>query len=159
MISFLLAVTLIPVILPGLLSLQKTFVQWEMKEKLEKEKLHTLKLPAAQVQWAIIGNECIIDGRMFDVKTSREEGNMLVLEGLYDDEETALEKAIAHTSAPEDEAMAFCIQQATGMTAIEPQNPVLPFPPTMPASPRAAKGADKLVSISLLSFSPPPEYV
>ena len=61
-----------------------------MKEKLEEEMLHSIKVPEAKVQWVRSKKEIRVEGRMFDIKSFYVKNGEYVFTGLYDEEETAL---------------------------------------------------------------------
>jgi hypothetical protein len=86
----LVAVSAMAFLLPGSLVVQRAFVVHDMKERLEKEELVTLTVPANAVTWYEEGRECLINGQMFDVKEMEQQGTDLVLKGLFDEKEKAL---------------------------------------------------------------------
>jgi hypothetical protein len=61
---------LLPLATPMLLQLKQHYVQWQMMEALEENELITFTVDAEAVQWIKKGKECIINGKMFDVKES-----------------------------------------------------------------------------------------
>ncbi len=73
------------------LQLIRLVIQHEMKEKLEKQKLQTVVIKKSDVIWVKKNSEIVLNGRLFDIKSISEEKEKLVLHGLYDDEETAIE--------------------------------------------------------------------
>jgi hypothetical protein len=99
---FLLVVSLLPVAYPAILAIQKMYARWEMKEKLEKEQLQTIRVKRSEVRWTFLRRECRIDGKMFDVKQIIEEGEFLRLTGLYDEKETEIENNISRNSSDEN---------------------------------------------------------
>lgn len=99
---FLLLVSLLPVAYPSILSLQKMFARWEMKEKLENEQLQTIRVKTSAVTWTFLKRECRIDGKMFDVKKIVEDGEFLYLTGLYDEKETEIENDISRNSSDQN---------------------------------------------------------
>jgi len=84
--------------LPGLLFLlfqaRQIYVKHEMEEKLEKSSLQLIKLPTASLVWQENGDEALIDGKLFDVKSVHYENEFAILLGLFDEEETKLKKKI-----------------------------------------------------------------
>ena len=65
-------------------------IRYEMKEKLEKEFLHTITVPKEKVTWVKYDKEIIVGDKLFDVKSFSEKDGLCVFIGLFDDEETAL---------------------------------------------------------------------
>ena len=100
--AFLLVVSLLPVAYPCILAIQKMYARWEMKEKLEKEQLQTIRVKTSEVTWTFLHRECRIDGKMFDVKQIIEDGEYLRLAGLYDEKETEIENNISRNSSGEN---------------------------------------------------------
>jgi hypothetical protein len=93
---------LLPLVTPVVLQLQQRYVQWEMMEALEKKELITITVSASAVQWVNKGKECMIDGEMFDVKRSRQQGDQLTLTGLYDEKEKQIKQQLV-TQAKEQQ--------------------------------------------------------
>lgn len=84
--------------LPGLLFLlfqaRQIYVRHEMEEKLEQSNLQLIKIPKASLVWFEKGQEVIINGKLFDVKSMHYENDIAFLTGLFDDEETKLKEKI-----------------------------------------------------------------
>ena len=91
----LLVVSSLPVAYPCILSVQKMYARWEMKQKLESDQLETIRVKSSAVTWTFLKKECLINSKMFDVKQMTEEGEYLILTGLYDDKETEIENNIS----------------------------------------------------------------
>jgi hypothetical protein len=89
---------LLPLITPLILELKQVYVQLEMKEALEEKELTTLTIPSKQIQWIKKGKECFINGEMFDVKNILTKGDDLILTGLFDTLEKAIEEHIRDLS-------------------------------------------------------------
>jgi hypothetical protein len=85
-----------------------------MSERLEKTYLQTTVIPAAEVRWVDYPNEILINNRLFDVKEFKWKKDNLVLKGLFDDEETYLQKqaqnACRQSTAKNDIALAYFFQ-------------------------------------------------
>lgn len=89
---------LIPVVTPVYLQIKQLHIQHEMLEKMEKAELVSIRVKADNIQWVKPGKECVIGDEMFDVKRIKQEGELLVLTGLYDVKEKELKKlAVAHS--------------------------------------------------------------
>ena len=61
-----------------------------MKEQLEEEMLHSIKVPVSEVHWVRAKKEIRFEGKMFDIKSFYVKNGEYVFTGLYDEEETAL---------------------------------------------------------------------
>lgn len=61
-----------------------------MKEKLEQKLVHNISVAEAKVVWVKYKKEIQVDGKMFDIKSFREENGQYHFTGLFDDDETAL---------------------------------------------------------------------
>ncbi len=69
-------------------------IKQEMKEKLEYQLLHKVTINKADLVWVKKNSEILLEGRMFDVKSMSQEKDILHIQGLFDDEETAIENFI-----------------------------------------------------------------
>jgi hypothetical protein len=76
---------------------KREIVCHEMMEKLESASLHTITLDLAEVNWIKANKEVMIEGKLFDVKNSEIINNKIKLTGLFDYEETKLEKDFTDT--------------------------------------------------------------
>lgn len=65
-------------------------IRYEMKERLERELLHTITVPRDKVIWAKYNKEIIVEGKMFDVESYSIKDGLCFFTGLFDEEETAL---------------------------------------------------------------------
>lgn len=65
-----------------------------MKEKLERESLHTIAVPKNEVVWAKYNKEIIVEDKMFDVHSFSKKDGMFLFLGLFDSEETALNELL-----------------------------------------------------------------
>ena len=65
-------------------------IRYEMKERLEKERLHTITVRQDKVVWAKYNKEIIVEGKMFDIKSYSIKDSICFFTGLFDEEETAL---------------------------------------------------------------------
>jgi hypothetical protein len=83
-----------PLLLSVILQVRQQYVQHEMKERLEKEKRHTLTLGAHDLQWVKKGKEIRIGNRLFDIHNMQMVNGKWQVSGLYDDEETAIENQL-----------------------------------------------------------------
>ena len=69
-------------------------IRVEMREKLERENLQTIVIPANEFRWYEEGREIIVEGTMFDVKTIVRRGDNYIITGLFDEAETELHIAM-----------------------------------------------------------------
>ncbi|HET6768635.1 MAG TPA: hypothetical protein VFH08_14585 [Chitinophagaceae bacterium] len=69
---------------------KQQMIRHKMKEKLELEMLHTIVVPEAEVKWVKYKKEIQVNDKMFDVKSFTLKEGQYIFEGLYDEEETAL---------------------------------------------------------------------
>ena len=88
-LAFLLA-GFMPVIFTLLFLYKQQQIRHEMKEKLEEEMLHTIIVPVAEVQWVKYKKEIRYEGKMFDIESFTVKNGQYIFNGLYDDDETAL---------------------------------------------------------------------
>lgn len=87
---FLLGLAALPLAAGIVMQIQQQHIRSRMKEKLEKQYLHTVILPTKEVKWIKPGKEIWLNGKMFDIKTVAFENNSYTFTGLYDHEETLL---------------------------------------------------------------------
>ena len=108
--------------IPGgyLISLQvkQKIVRHEMLEKLERSHLQRISIATDRIQWYEEDKEIIVDGKMFDIKSSKVVNDSTIFYGLYDHEETSLkqqvESIVNNKSARDEKSQAigkFLFQQ------------------------------------------------
>jgi hypothetical protein len=61
-----------------------------MKERMEKQSLHSVTLADNEIIWVKEGKEIWVHGKMFDIKATHHKNGFTTFLGLYDDEETLL---------------------------------------------------------------------
>lgn len=83
-----------PLIFSASFIIRLKIVQHEAKEKLEKSMLQTLVLNKNEFNWYKKNKEISIGGRLFDVKSYSETNGRYTFRGIYDDDETALNKKL-----------------------------------------------------------------
>ncbi len=101
---------LIPVVTPVYLQIKQLHIQHEMLEKMEKAELVSIRVKADNIQWVKPGKECVIGDEMFDVKRIKQEGELLVLTGLYDVKEKELKKLAAAHSQEQSKQSGYTIK-------------------------------------------------
>ena len=92
------ALVSLPMLYSVYLYAKKQAIRHEMKEKLEKQALTTVRVHNESVIWIEVGKEILVNDRMFDIKNVTNDGDYVIFSGLYDDEEKAIEsKMEKHT--------------------------------------------------------------
>jgi hypothetical protein len=139
-------------------SIKQQEIQHNMNRQLEIKMLHTITLAKNEVHWLKDGKEILINGRMFDIKSSQSAGNgKIIFTGLYDDEETALARKIRENQQSENNtggkllAQLFQILQATFNNAASEV-----FIPTLNNN-HFPGNEQSLVSQYIIIISPPPQ--
>jgi hypothetical protein len=89
---------LAPLVMPAFLQLQQTYVHWQMEEALEQKQLTTLSVSLHDIQWIEKGKECVIAGKLFDVKKMERNGDEMILTGLFDEKEKSIKDQISTIS-------------------------------------------------------------
>lgn len=123
---FLLLLVAVPLFFSiGFIIKQKT-IQVEMKQQLKTALLQTIMVPARDVKWIKKDKEILVNGQMFDVKTSVKSGKNIVFTGLYDKDEQKLHenlKGFMHSknkqSAPLTELLAKFFSTTVTIPAID----------------------------------------
>jgi len=87
---FMLLTGAMPLLFTLFFLVKQQMIRYEMKEKLEKELLHTITVPREEVTWVKYNKEIIVGDKLFDVKSSSEKDGLCFFIGLFDAEETAL---------------------------------------------------------------------
>jgi hypothetical protein len=83
-----------PLIFSVCFTIHLKVAQHEAKEKLEASMLQTLHLKKEEFSWYKKGKEIRIGKHLFDVKSITEENGILVIAGLYDEQEDLLHKQL-----------------------------------------------------------------
>ncbi|MBK6936547.1 MAG: hypothetical protein IPH18_06425 [Chitinophagaceae bacterium] len=89
-----LLLSMLPVMLVLFFIYRRDVIRHKMKEELEKKILHTIAVKSDEIVWMKPGKEIFVNGKMFDIKTEKEENGYTTFSGLYDYEETALNKTL-----------------------------------------------------------------
>lgn len=93
--------------LPSLFMVYLQLAQWQqqqfMEEEMEGTTLLTISIPKADLHWYKTDKEAIVDGKLFDVKDSYQDGDLVFLTGLFDADETDLKNKIQYLSKAEEE--------------------------------------------------------
>jgi len=98
-----------------------------MKERLEKERLHTVVIPGSEVQWVKYKKEIRVHGKMFDIKSFNVKNDKYTFTGLFDEEETALNdflKEKAHNEQ-ENHMLASILKMLHSVYAVDENTPLV----------------------------------
>jgi len=79
-----------PVLFTLFFLINQQIIRHQMKEKLEKEFLHTITVSSNEMVWVKYYKEIIVGDKLFDVKSFSEKDGLYFLVGLFDAEEAAL---------------------------------------------------------------------
>ena len=74
-----------------------------MKEKLERQMLHTVTVSKADVVWVKYKKEIRIHDKMFDIESFAIKNDQYIFTGLYDEEETALNNYLEKNTEQKNE--------------------------------------------------------
>lgn len=88
--SILIAVLAMPYLLPLQAGLLLLFARHEMLEEMEAGNLQTISLSIHELPGASVSDELVIRGRYFDVEDHWQQGDTILLRGIFDERETAL---------------------------------------------------------------------
>ena len=100
-------------------------IRYTMKERLEKEFLHTITVPKNEVVWAKYSKEIIVGDKLFDVKSFAEKAGLFFFIGLFDTEETALNDLLEKDTDDKNEyellgQLFHCLQSACINISLDP---------------------------------------
>lgn len=87
---------LLPLVLVGSLQLAQLLLKQSWEQRLAPQTATTILVDKASIVWEEEGRELQIGGRYFDVRSIKEAGSKLVLQGHYDDTETAVWQLLKH---------------------------------------------------------------
>jgi hypothetical protein len=90
----LLLLAALPLAYTLLTGIPKMAIRHKMKERLETQLLRHITVAAKDIHWITDGKEISVNGRMFDISTSHFENGVYFFSGLFDEEETTLQKQI-----------------------------------------------------------------
>jgi hypothetical protein len=96
-ILLLLFTAVVPMALSAVMLVGRAIVRELMEERLSAESLVTVIVRRDDIRWHRSGREAIIEGRLFDVVSQTQEGGVIRLRGIFDDGETWLQDALAHS--------------------------------------------------------------
>lgn len=84
----------LPVLFTLFFLFKQQVIQHMMKERLEQQHLHTITLPESEVQWVKQKKEILVQDKMFDIKSYTKIDGQYFFTGLFDEEETSLNKIL-----------------------------------------------------------------
>lgn len=87
-------VMILAVTAPSVIQFKILLVKIDAKERLEKDQLQVVRIAEKDAQCKKVHREILIGDRLFDVKEFGHHDGVLVVRGIYDDEETALGKQL-----------------------------------------------------------------
>lgn len=97
----LLTLVMLPVFIAVFFLAQQTVIRHEMKEQLEQQSLQTIRIAEKNITWIEKGKELIVDGKLFDVKSSKYTGDYVEVTGLFDEMELSLQHQLIFSQNPE----------------------------------------------------------
>lgn len=90
----LLLLVVLPLFFSAGLFLKQQIIQQQRRQRLDTELLQTITVSAEKIVWVKPGKEILVDGKLFDVKSFKKNGNDILLTGFYDYKEDKLVKHI-----------------------------------------------------------------
>lgn len=90
----LMLLTALPVFISVNMFVRQSIIQEQREERFNQEKLQTITISSAEIIWLKAGKEILHDGKLFDVKSFKNNGTNLELTGFYDQKEDKLVKEI-----------------------------------------------------------------
>jgi hypothetical protein len=110
---------------------QQLAIHRKMKKNLECQLLHTITVSEKDVHWMADGKEIVINGELFDIRSSVLENGQYSFTGLFDKEETALinqlEKTQQQSSASDNKVILQLFQWLQTFYSDSPQTINLSF--------------------------------
>ena len=85
---------LFPALLFLYLQVRQEIVRYEMMERLEHARLHTITLHNSDIEWYEKDREILVGSILFDVHTYSRVNDSTTFVGLYDTEETEIKKQV-----------------------------------------------------------------
>ncbi|MBK9570657.1 MAG: hypothetical protein IPP43_03820 [Chitinophagaceae bacterium] len=81
-----------PLLFVLFITLKQQSIRRHMKQRMEERMLQTIILADGKIAWIKKGKEISVQGKMFDIKSMIHKDGMTTFQGLFDDEETLLNK-------------------------------------------------------------------
>ncbi len=74
--------------------IKQKMIEHDMEEQLKNASLKTITIDAGAILWVKRNKEVTVDGKLFDVRSITVNGNVIILTGLYDNEEDILNEGM-----------------------------------------------------------------
>lgn len=100
---FLLMAAMLPPVNSAWLVLAGVINKIQMEEQLENSCLQTIETDIHKITWVEQDKELLIDGKLFDVKSSRQSGEKLLLTGIFDTVEDKIAEQLVSLENTGDE--------------------------------------------------------
>ena len=99
----LLLLVAIPLFFSAGILIKQKILQYQRDKKFDKEILQTISVSSENIYWVKPGKEILYDGKLFDVKSFKTEGNNTSLLGFFDDKEDELVQQIVKLADQENQ--------------------------------------------------------
>lgn len=139
--------------------IKEKIVKWEMKEALEEKELITILLDSKDVLWEDNGEECRINGRLFDVKEFENINGQYRLKGLYDEREKEIEEQLANMTENQNNQQEKLIGKWLKFSCIEQDIFTLSIKPFSLLKSKQPRISENIYHSPYLSITPPPPEV
>jgi len=100
---FLLLIGAMPILFTLLFLIRQQMIRYNMREKLEEQLLCTIILTNSEVDWVKNNKEIRVNNKLFDIKSFTVKNGHYVFTGLFDEDETALNKTFNNDLNEKDE--------------------------------------------------------
>ena len=124
--------------------------------RLEKLNSKTIALSASEFQWTEVGNEISIHGELFDIKSYSQKNGKFIFSGLFDKEETALEK-LEHNWSNNQDGNKFLTQLFQVLQSVFHNSAPMQDPSKKLANQYPYPSPDKLSFQTKRIITPPPQ--
>jgi hypothetical protein len=91
-ISLLVFASSLPIFFSGFFLASRLLIRITMLERVDEENVTTLFIPEKEFKWYNPGHEIIVGDKMFDVKSIHLSNGIYTIKGLFDENETELNK-------------------------------------------------------------------
>jgi len=158
--TFLLGIQIIPLVLFFSVQLNRLFIQFEMKEKLEAQSLQRIVLDEHSINWVEQGAELVMNGQLFDVHSiNRLSNGKVEIFGLTDTKEdqlnTQVELLTKHKNGLQSMLAKLIVVQSIGIV----NHPTEAFFSIKKLPKKYAALHCKCIKFSIDIITPPPQLV
>lgn len=150
--------------LPTLLIVYFQLAQWQqqkhMEEELENDQLQTISISQSELKWYKLNKEAIVEGKLFDVKKIHQEGNTVILTGLFDEKETEIKNnlGIIRKAESEKKKNSELANHYFSILLFPIRNSIdIPIPYQLTKKSFFTEASCQITSISYSIITPPPE--